>query len=79
MATSTTFDNCSVKGELIDCDKPDFYMFNSGIRMIALGSDFCLALDVKGNVLSWGECSSALGYTIITQYGENRFKAARPS
>jgi hypothetical protein len=46
---------------IIDCYKPDFYMFNTGIRMIALCTDVCIALDVKGNVLSWGESNPALG------------------
>lgn len=41
--------------------KPNFYIFNAGIRMVAAGVDFCLALDNSGVLLSWGENCSALG------------------
>jgi alpha-tubulin suppressor-like RCC1 family protein len=42
--------------------KPNFYIFDSGIKMVAAGIDFCLALNNSGNVLSWGANCSALGY-----------------
>jgi alpha-tubulin suppressor-like RCC1 family protein len=41
--------------------KPNFYIFDSGIKMVAAGVDFCLALNNSGIVLSWGTNSSALG------------------